>query len=162
MALPTSAVPAYLEVGDQDAKESVYRIYIMHACAMATWRSVARRIPHAWLTSSRGKGGKRRWSLEFVQKMTVFHLDSIPSLLCPEKSMSILLVCESKHPSAIARLVMRDLCLCGQTAKSFLLRAILCRSVVKLGLWICDRRWIYPCWGTTNDGPFGFKKSFCW
>jgi hypothetical protein len=36
MALPTSAVPAYLEVGDQDAKESVYRIYIMHACAMAT------------------------------------------------------------------------------------------------------------------------------
>jgi hypothetical protein len=51
--LPTSAVSAYLEVGDQDAKKSVYHIYTMHACAMATLRSVARRIHHSWLTSSR-------------------------------------------------------------------------------------------------------------
>jgi|SwirhisoilCB2_FD_contig_91_2625392_length_919_multi_3_in_0_out_0_2 hypothetical protein len=56
MALPTSAVSAYLEVGEQDVKESVYHIYIMHACAMATLRSVSRRIPDAWLTSSREKG----------------------------------------------------------------------------------------------------------
>ena len=35
MALPTSVVSAYLEVRDQDAKESVY-IHIIHACAMAT------------------------------------------------------------------------------------------------------------------------------
>nr|ACG27734.1 hypothetical protein [Zea mays] len=36
MALPTSVVYAYLEVRDQDAKESVYHIHIIHACAMAT------------------------------------------------------------------------------------------------------------------------------
>lgn len=93
----------------------VCTIYIMHACAMATWRSVAKRIPHTWLTSSiRGERGKTGWSVKSVQNMTVFHLDSISSRCCAWKIDGYLtseLVAEHSRCSSYHSVVT---CLCSQ------------------------------------------------
>jgi len=64
--------------------------YIHHACVCHGYLKKRSEEDSSCLVDFlQGKRGKRRWSLEFVQKMTVFHLDSVPSLLCPEKSTSI-------------------------------------------------------------------------